>query len=90
MSNAIITTLKVTLITSISLAFMLAIGNFLNFLIQITFGGVVSEVFQLISVCLPFNANAVFGSMLTAFTAIGSFMVANKLWSLLRSLLYVV
>lgn len=61
---------------------MVAISNLLNLISSLIFGGFIGEFFALISMYLPFNALAVFGSIGTAMVAILSFLIAKKIFDL--------
>lgn len=81
-----ITAFKIALFISLSATFMVAINAFISTLIQLVFHSVVGEFIALVSMCLPFDALAVFSSLGTAIAAIGAFYVANKLYRLLSNL----
>lgn len=85
MFDSLKTVIKVSFIVGLAGVFMVSVTNLLSFLGSIVFGGVISEVFSLISVYLPFDGSAVFGALITAITAIGSFMVASKIYDLTSS-----
>lgn len=74
--------LKITVVISIAAVFALAIQSLLNLITSLVFGGIVTEVLTLISMYLPFNASAVFGSIATALTAILTFLIAKKIFDL--------
>lgn len=74
--------LKVTVVITIAAVFALAIQSFLNLITSLVFGGIITEVLTLISMYLPFNAAAVFGSIATALTGILTFLIAKKIFDL--------
>lgn len=82
MIDTIFNILKITVIIAVSAVFMLAITNLLNLISSIIFGNIIGEFFALISMYLPFNALAVFGSIGTALIAILSFLIAKKIFDL--------
>lgn len=82
MLDAVFNILKITVIVFISATFLLAIYNLINFIQALIFGNIMGEFFQLISMYLPFNASAVFGSFGLAIAAITSFLVAKKIFDL--------
>ena len=74
--------LKVTAMIAVASVFVVAIQGLLNLITTIVFGDVISEVLNLISMYMPFNASAVFGSISTACVAILSFLIARKIFDL--------
>lgn len=74
--------LKISAVIAVAGVFLFAITNLLSFVESVIFGGVVSEYFAMISMFLPFDASAVFGSCGVVFTAILSFMLARKIFDL--------
>lgn len=88
-AQTILTTVKVSLALTVAGAFMVALNALLSTIATVVFGNVIAEVLSIISVCLPFNALAVFGSIGSAIIAIGAFMVAVKIYTLTTALLKV-
>lgn len=82
MIETIFNILKVSVIVAICAVFMVAITTLLNLITTIVFGNVIGEILSLISMFLPFNAAAVFGSIGTATVAILSFLIAKKIFDL--------
>ena len=82
MLDTVFNILKVTVIVAIAAAFMVAITNLLLLIQSVIFGNFIVEFFSLISMYLPFDALAVFGSIGTATIAILSFLIAKKIFDL--------
>ena len=82
MLDTIFNILKITVIIAIATLFMVAITNLLNLITSLIFGNFIGEFFALISMYLPFDALAVFGSIGTATVAILSFLIAKKIFDL--------
>ena len=82
MVDSVFRILKITVIVTICAVFMLAIYNFTGLILSVVFGNVVGEVLGLISMYLPFNAAAVFGTLGAATAAILSFLIAKKIFDL--------
>ena len=82
MGELIVNGIKWAFIISISLIFMTAISNLLSLIVMVVFNNVVGEVLHVLSCCLPFNADAVFGAIQTALSGILSFMVGSKIFNL--------
>lgn len=82
MGEMIVNGIKLAFIIGLSTTFMIAISNLLNLIIMIAFNNVIGEVFHIISCCLPFDSNAVFGSIALAINGILSFLVARKIYSI--------
>lgn len=74
--------LKVSAVIAISALFMVVISGLFNLVTSLVFGGFFTEFLGLVSMYLPFNASAVFGSIATAITAILSFLIAKKIFDL--------
>ena len=70
MLDTIFNILKVSAIVAVCAVFMVAITALLNLITSVVFGNVIGEIFALISMYLPFNAGAVFGSLGSATVAI--------------------
>lgn len=82
MLETVFNILKVTVIIAICAVFMVAINALISLITTLVFGNIVGEVFAIISACLPFNALAVFGSLMTACVGILSFLIAKKIFDL--------
>lgn len=82
MLDTIFNILKITVIVAICAVFSLAIVSLLNLITSLIFGNVIGEFFALISMYLPFDASAVFGSIALSVTAIFSFLIAKKIFDL--------
>ena len=82
MGEMIVNGIKLAFIIGLSSTFMIAISNLLNLIIMIAFNNVIGEVFHIISCCLPFDSNAVFGAIGVAINGILSFLVARKVYSI--------
>lgn len=82
MGELIVNALKFALIIAIAGTFLVAINALIQGITTIVFGGVIGEVFGIISCCLPFNASAVFQALGTSCSIILAFMVASKIWDL--------
>lgn len=74
--------LKISVIVAICAVFMVAINALISLITTLVFGNVVGEVLAIISMCLPFNALAVFGAIGSATVAIFSFLLAKKIFDL--------
>lgn len=86
MGELIVNGIKWAFIIGVASTFMVAIGNLLNLITSIVFGSVIGEILAIASMCLPFDSNAVFGSISTILVGILSFMVARKLYNLYNTL----
>lgn len=82
MLDTIFNILKISVIIAVAAVFMVAISNLLNLISSLIFGSFIGEFFALISMYLPFNALAVFGSIGMATVAILSFLIAKKIFDL--------
>lgn len=82
MLEAVFNVLKISAIVAIAAVFMVAIINLLNLITSVVFGNIIGEILGLVSMYLPFNANAVFGALGTATAAILSFLIAKKIFDL--------
>lgn len=82
MGELIVNGMKWAFIIAVSLVFMSVIGNLLSLIVMVVFNNVVGEVLHVLSCCLPFNADAVFGAIQTALSGILSFMVGSKIFNL--------
>ena len=82
MIDTVFNILKVSAVVAISAVFMVAIQSLIGFIQIVVFHNVIGEVFGLMSMYLPFDAAAVFGSIGTATIAILSFLIAKKIFDL--------
>lgn len=82
MLDTVFNILKVTVVIAISATFGVAITGLVNLIANVVFGNVIGEIFALISMYLPFNPFAVFGSIASALVAILTFMIAKKIFDL--------
>lgn len=82
MGEMIVNGIKMAFIIGISITFMTAIVNLLNLVVMIAFNNVIGEVFHIISCCLPFDSNAVFGAIALAINGIFAFIIAQKIYNL--------
>lgn len=74
--------IKITIITALCGALVLAFSSLVTFITSIVFPSIVWEIFGIISVTLPFDAVVVFGSISLALISILSFMIAFKIYDL--------
>ena len=74
--------LKITVIVAVCAVFMVAINALISTITSIIFANVIGEFFALVSMYLPFNAGAVFGSIALAISAILAFLIAKKIFDL--------
>ena len=82
MGELIVNGIKMAFVIGVSITFFTAIVNLLNLVVMIAFNNVIGEVFHIISCCLPFDSNAVFGAIGVAINGILSFLVARKVYSI--------
>lgn len=82
MIETVFNILKVTVVISVAFVFGLAITTFVNLILNVVFGNVIGEILSLISMYLPFNSFAVFGSLASATVAILTFLIAKKIFDL--------
>lgn len=75
--------IKLALTVSAWLAFFAAIQTILNLISSLFFANVISEIFSIVSMCLPFNATIVFGGIKATMAAILAFIVARRLYVIL-------
>lgn len=78
----LINILKMSVVLGFAAIFVVAINTVISFLVTLVIPPVVSEALGLLSMYLPFNANAVFGSLSLIIEAILGFMVANKIFNM--------
>jgi len=82
MGELIVNGMKMAFVIGVSITFFTAIVNLLNLVVMIAFNNVIGEVFHIISCCLPFDSNAVFGAIALAINGIFAFMIASKIFNL--------
>lgn len=82
MGEMIVYGIKIAAAIGIGITLMTAITTLLNLLTQLVFGNVIGEVLGIISCCLPFDANLVFGALGTVIAGILSFLIAKKIFEL--------
>ena len=82
MGEMIVYGIKIAFAISIGLAFAIAINALIQGIVSIVFGNIIGEVLGIISMCLPFDARAVFSAIVGSMSAILAFMIAKKLWEL--------
>lgn len=82
MLDTVFNILKVTAVISVSVIFGVAITGLVNLIASVVFGNVIGETLSLVSMYLPFNAAAVFGSIASALVGILTFMIAKKIFDL--------
>jgi hypothetical protein len=82
MGNMIVYGIKIGIAIAVGVTFATAIATLLNLLTQFVFGGVITEAFNIISMCLPFDASKVFGAIATVIVGILSFLVSKKVYEL--------
>lgn len=80
MTLSLINIIKMTVVLAFASVFLLALNTLISFIVTLVIPPVVSEILALISMYLPFNANAVFGSLSLIMEAILVFMIANKVF----------
>lgn len=83
MGELIVHGLRMAFIIAICTTFGIVILNLLNLLGSIVFGGVVGEVFGIISMCLPFDMSAVMAGIGSIVSAILAFLVGHKIYNML-------
>lgn len=88
-ASGAIAVLKVVASVFFAGVFFVAVQGLLALLYDFTMGSVVGEVFALISVCLPFNALVLFGSIFAVCNAILAFLIARKVYLLTSNLISV-
>ena len=79
---SILTLIKFTVVLAFASVFLISINTLISFLITLVIPPIVSEILGLMSMYLPFNASAVFGSLSLIIEAIFIFMIANKVFNL--------
>lgn len=82
MGELIVNGIKWAFIIGVSLTLATAIITFLNFIVQLSTTNVIGEVLGIMSNCLPFDMSSVMSGIITALSAILSFLVAQKIYNL--------
>lgn len=82
MGELIVNGLKWAFIIACALVFAGAILSLLSLLSSISFAGVISEVFGIMSMCLPFDLSALMTAVGVSITAVLTFLVAKKIYEL--------
>lgn len=80
MGEMIVNGIKIAFWIGIAFVFMSAITTLLNLITSVVFANVIGEVLALVSMCLPFDAEIVFGGLQTSCAAILAFLVAKKIY----------
>lgn len=80
MGELIVNGIKIAFWIGIALVFMTAITTLLNLITSVVFANVIGEVLAIASMCLPFDAEIVFGGLGTASSAILAFLIAKKIY----------
>ena len=80
--------IKIVAAIGFGAVFASAIVNLLALVSGLVFSsGIVADIFKVMSMCLPFNAYAVFSALLGTITAILSFLVARRVYMLTMNLI---
>lgn len=82
MGELIVNGLKWAFIIGVAGTFMAAVLSLMNLLSSITFNGVISEIFGIFSMCLPFDLGSVMSAVGVAIAGILTFIVAHKVYNL--------
>lgn len=85
-AGVVFTIVKFLLLLTFGYTFFIAIKTLLDFVSNLVASSVIGEVFGLISVYLPFNASAVFGSIFTVTAAIFAFLISRKVFNMYKEL----
>lgn len=83
---AVWTIFKFTLLILFAYSFFIAIQSLIQVISNIVITSIIGEFFALISVYLPFNANVIFGAIITICDAILAFIIARKIWNMYKEL----
>lgn len=84
MGETILYAIKIGLIVAAVVLFVAATTQMFNFVVAFASASIIGEVFGIISMCLPFNALAVFTSLFAAFDVVLAWVLARKLFSINR------
>lgn len=82
MGELIVNGLKWAFIIGVSGTFFAVILTLLGNLASIQFGGVIGEVFGIMSMCLPFDLGTIMSGVGVAVAAILAFLVGHKIYNL--------
>lgn len=82
MGELIVNGIKIGLVVSAGLAFMVALNALIQLVGTLVFGSVIGEVFGIMSMCLPFDLAAVMSAIGLTCAAILSYLIAAKIWAL--------
>lgn len=82
MGESLVYAIKIALAVAATMAFVAAIITIVGLLTAFVANTMLGEILGVISVFLPFNPSAVFGSVMSTLTAILAFLVAKKVWSM--------
>lgn len=79
----------IKIVASVAFAgsFALAILSVLGGLYQLTYSSIIGEIFSIFTLCLPFNAVTVFGSLWSVLSTILAFLIARKVYMLTLNLI---
>lgn len=80
MGEMIVNGIKIAFWIGVALVFMTAITTLINLITSIVFANVIGEVLAIASMCLPFDAEVVFGGLGSACSAILAFLIARKIY----------
>lgn len=83
MSESVVYAIKVTLVISASLAFVVAINYILSLVVTFASTTALGEIVGLISVYLPFSPAPFFGTLLLACSSILAFLLAQRVYQIL-------
>lgn len=84
MGDMIVFGIKLALSIAAASAFFVALNAIIDLITVLVFDNVIGEVLGIMSACLPFNALAVFGAIGSSCTAILSFIIAFKVFDLIK------
>ena len=82
MLDTVFNILKVSVVIAVAAVFMSAITLLVSSIGNLIFGNFIGEFFALVSMYLPFDANAIFLSLGSSVIAIFSFLIAKKIFDL--------
>lgn len=82
MGETIVYGIKSVLVAAALALWIAAIVSITSTIFEFTSNTIVGEALGIISMCLPFNAGAVFASVVASFDAIITFVIARKIYSM--------
>ena len=82
-----LTAIKIIASVGFATIFAGAIISLLGLVQQAVFTNVIGEFFAIVSLCLPFNAGFVFGSVVLICDGILAFLIARKIYELCSNLI---